>query len=166
MSTPGQDWKQISDVRGIPPVALVILLGVFYFLLWLAVRLARVLSQSPPAAPERTYHSEVSIYLPEAGEIRDAEYMVGLDTTQPRGLIVNKDDRGVVALPVKMWGRSTSTAYLSADINHDGFTTGADWDFFLLAFNAGEIGADFNGDGFVTGEDFDEFAAVFVSNGR
>ena len=43
----------------------------------------------------------------------------------------------------------------------DGFVTGADFDQFVIAFEAGDMRSDFDGDGFITGIDFDQFVAAF-----
>jgi hypothetical protein len=48
-----------------------------------------------------------------------------------------------------------------ADVNHDGFVNGDDYDAFAEAFDAATAWADFNGDGFVNGDDYDAFAASF-----
>ncbi|MFO0834242.1 MAG: GC-type dockerin domain-anchored protein [Phycisphaerales bacterium] len=48
-----------------------------------------------------------------------------------------------------------------ADLNHDGFVNGDDFDLFASAFESGTATADFNLDGFVNGDDFDEFASYF-----
>lgn len=48
-----------------------------------------------------------------------------------------------------------------ADLNHDGFVNGDDFDLFASAFESGNSAADFNLDGFVNGDDFDEFASYF-----
>lgn len=148
--------------RSLPPVGLVVLLAVFLLVLWLL----RVAINRLDQADERLYHSEVSIRLPDEGQILGTDYIAGLDPQEPKGLIVNTDDRGVVVEPVKFWGWARVSANESADINHDGYSTGADWDLFMVFFHAGDIGSDFNRDGFVTGEDFDEFARVFVGGAR
>lgn len=43
------------------------------------------------------------------------------------------------------------------DFDGDGFVTGADFDLYVLAFEAGEASADVDRDGFVSGADFDAF---------
>ena len=48
-----------------------------------------------------------------------------------------------------------------ADLNHDGFVNGDDFDLFASAFESGTFTADFNLDGFVNGDDFDAFASYF-----
>lgn len=48
-----------------------------------------------------------------------------------------------------------------ADLNHDSFVNGDDYDLFASAFETGGIDADFNLDGFVNGDDFDAFASYF-----
>lgn len=48
-----------------------------------------------------------------------------------------------------------------ADVNHDGFVNGDDYDVFADAFDVAAGSADFNGDGFVNGDDYDAFAAAF-----
>ncbi len=50
-----------------------------------------------------------------------------------------------------------------ADFDGDGFVTGADFDAFVQAFEAGDTAADFDGDGFITGIDFDEYVQAFES---
>lgn len=50
-----------------------------------------------------------------------------------------------------------------ADFDGDGFVTGADFDAFVQAFEAGDSAADFDGDGFITGIDFDEYVQAFES---
>jgi hypothetical protein len=50
-----------------------------------------------------------------------------------------------------------------ADFDGDGFVTGADFDGFVQAFEAGDMAADFDGDGFLTGIDFDEYVAAYES---
>ena len=44
-----------------------------------------------------------------------------------------------------------------ADVNHDGFLDGSDYDRFSLLFEAGDAGADYNRDGYVDGLDCDQF---------
>ena len=41
-----------------------------------------------------------------------------------------------------------------ADFDGDGFTTGADFDLYVQAFESGDAAADFDGNGFLTGIDF------------
>ena len=48
-----------------------------------------------------------------------------------------------------------------ADFNADGFLDFADFDDFVVAFEAGSINTDFNGDGFLDFSDFDDFIAAF-----
>lgn len=48
-----------------------------------------------------------------------------------------------------------------ADFDGDNFVTGADYDRFVRAFEAGYISADFDHDGFVTGVDFDAYVQAF-----
>lgn len=48
-----------------------------------------------------------------------------------------------------------------ADFDGDGFVSGADFDQYVQAFEAGEASADFDGNGFVSGIDFDLFVAAF-----
>lgn len=48
-----------------------------------------------------------------------------------------------------------------ADFDGDGFVTGVDFDLFVAAFEAGDLGADFDQDGFVTGIDFDLYVAAY-----
>ena len=48
-----------------------------------------------------------------------------------------------------------------ADVNHDGFVSGEDFDQFVAAFELGDSFADYNGDTFVSGEDFDAFSSDF-----
>ncbi|NUQ51803.1 MAG: DNRLRE domain-containing protein [Phycisphaerales bacterium] len=48
-----------------------------------------------------------------------------------------------------------------ADLNHDGFVNGDDYDLFASFFENGESGADLNHDGFVNGDDYDFFASHF-----
>ncbi len=51
--------------------------------------------------------------------------------------------------------------FCTADINHDGFLNGDDYDAFANAFESGGTLADYNHDGFVNGDDYDTFAADF-----
>ncbi len=51
--------------------------------------------------------------------------------------------------------------YCPADVNHDGFVNGDDFDAFVAAFEFGDPFADYNGDTFVSGEDFDAFTNDF-----
>ncbi len=48
-----------------------------------------------------------------------------------------------------------------ADLNHDGYVNGNDYDDFAVAFEGGSPSADFNLDGYVNGNDYDEFASHF-----
>lgn len=48
-----------------------------------------------------------------------------------------------------------------ADFDGDGFVTGADFDLYVVAFEAGKESADFDGDGFVSGVDFDLYVVAF-----
>ncbi|NUQ53664.1 MAG: hypothetical protein HUU19_13325 [Phycisphaerales bacterium] len=48
-----------------------------------------------------------------------------------------------------------------ADLNHDGFVNGNDYDLFASFFDAGSSGADYNDDGFVNGDDYDAFSSDF-----
>ncbi len=48
-----------------------------------------------------------------------------------------------------------------ADLNHDGFVNGDDYDLFASYFESANTAADFNHDGFVNGDDFDAFAEHF-----
>lgn len=50
-----------------------------------------------------------------------------------------------------------------ADVNHDGYVNGNDYDDFAELFEAGDLGADFNLDGYVNGNDYDAFADHFES---
>lgn len=118
------------------------------------------------AAAAKLYHSELPITLPDQGQISTAEVLDGFVADKPSGLVVLIGASGSVIPPVKVWGWSTLPGNQSADINHDGFVNGSDWDDFGAAFRLGLASADFNGDGFVSGEDFDEFAKVFVEAGR
>lgn len=54
----------------------------------------------------------------------------------------------------------------SADFDNDGFITGADFDLFVAAFEAGEPAADHNGNGFIEGGDFDTFVSDFETGCR
>ena len=47
------------------------------------------------------------------------------------------------------------------DFDCDGFISGADFDHFVQAFEAGDMSADFDGDGFITGLDFDLYVQAF-----
>ena len=49
----------------------------------------------------------------------------------------------------------------SADFNSDGFLDFTDFDSFVVAFEAGEVGADFNNDAFLDFTDFDAFVSRF-----
>lgn len=53
------------------------------------------------------------------------------------------------------------TSRSRADMDGDGFVSGADFDLYVLAFEAGEAVADFDGDGFITGQDFDLYVGTF-----
>jgi len=48
-----------------------------------------------------------------------------------------------------------------ADVNHDGYVNGNDYDVFAESFEAGEPDADFDRNGYVNGNDYDEFAGAF-----
>lgn len=48
-----------------------------------------------------------------------------------------------------------------ADFDGDGFVTGADFDLYVQAFEAGDLAADFDGDGFLSGIDFDLYVQAF-----
>lgn len=50
----------------------------------------------------------------------------------------------------------------AADFDGDGFTTGEDFDNYLIAFQNGDLSADLDGDGFVTSDDCDLFLSSFV----
>ncbi len=54
-----------------------------------------------------------------------------------------------------------ATLGCGADVNHDGFVNGDDYDVFAELFDVADPGADFNHDGFVNGNDFDAFADHF-----
>ncbi len=54
------------------------------------------------------------------------------------------------------------TPLCDADFNGDGFMSGADFDEFVAAFEAGDGAADYNEDTFVNGIDFDEYVAAFI----
>ncbi|MCC6971721.1 MAG: DNRLRE domain-containing protein [Phycisphaerales bacterium] len=49
----------------------------------------------------------------------------------------------------------------AADLNHDSFVNGDDYDFFASMFEAGNPASDLNHDGFVNGDDYDLFASAF-----
>lgn len=66
-------------------------------------------------------------------------------------MVVATQGRGAWSVPI----------VLRADFNGDGFVSGADFDEYVVAFEAGEASADFDGDGFVTGVDFDLYVAAF-----
>lgn len=51
--------------------------------------------------------------------------------------------------------------YCPADVNHDDFVNGDDYDAFAEGFENGDLSADFNDDGFVNGDDYDAFAEAF-----
>jgi len=48
-----------------------------------------------------------------------------------------------------------------SDFDRNTFVNGDDFDFFVIAFEAGDIAADFDMNGFVNGDDFDGFVAAF-----
>ena len=48
-----------------------------------------------------------------------------------------------------------------ADFDDSGYVDGMDYDYFVQAFEAGDLAADFDGDGFLTGVDFDLFVVAF-----
>ena len=54
-----------------------------------------------------------------------------------------------------------ATCYADYDCN--GFVNGDDFDYFVVAFEAGDPVADIDGDGFVSGIDFDSFADAFIA---
>ena len=47
------------------------------------------------------------------------------------------------------------------DFDGDGFITGADFDLYVQAFEAGETTADFDHDGFITGADYDLYVQAY-----
>lgn len=47
------------------------------------------------------------------------------------------------------------------DFDNDGFISGADFDLYVQAFEAGDLDADHDGDGFVNGNDFDQYVLTF-----
>lgn len=49
----------------------------------------------------------------------------------------------------------------ATDFDGDGFSTGDDFTFFVMAFENGDSSADFDGDGFTTGDDFDLWVKLF-----
>lgn len=48
-----------------------------------------------------------------------------------------------------------------ADVDHNGFVNGSDFDTFADRFDVADIEADLNKDGFVNGDDYDLFAEAF-----
>lgn len=54
-----------------------------------------------------------------------------------------------------------ATPFCPADLNHDGFVNGDDFDYFAEYFESGHPLADFNNDCFVNGNDYDRFAEAF-----
>ncbi len=56
---------------------------------------------------------------------------------------------------------SASIWHCPADIDHNGFVNGDDYDAFASAFESAHPSADFNADGFVNGDDYDAFAEHF-----
>ncbi len=112
----------------------------------------------------RLFHSLTAIILPTSGPVAPAEYLPGMRPQMPHGLVVHLDASGTTVERVYAYGWSvlpTNASPQTADVNHDGFVTGEDADWFRIRFESGDATADFNGDGFVTGEDFDEFMGAF-----
>ena len=62
-------------------------------------------------------------------------------------------------------GSTTSDAatltICASDFDCDGFVTGVDYDFYVQAFEAGDMRSDFDGDSFLTGIDFDLYVVAF-----
>ncbi|MCC6969699.1 MAG: hypothetical protein IT434_05700 [Phycisphaerales bacterium] len=69
----------------------------------------------------------------------------------------------VGALKCNEWLQSDDVVLIvcGADVNHDGFVNGDDYDSFAEGFETGDPSADFNQDGFVNGDDYDAFAEHF-----
>ncbi|MFO0833918.1 MAG: GC-type dockerin domain-anchored protein [Phycisphaerales bacterium] len=69
----------------------------------------------------------------------------------------------VGALKCNEWLQSDNVVLIvcGADVNHDGFVNGDDYDSFAEGFETGDPSADFNRDGFVNGDDYDAFAEHF-----
>ena len=69
----------------------------------------------------------------------------------------------VHALKCNEWVRSDNVVLIvcGADVNHDGFVNGDDYDSFAEGFESADPSADFNRDGFVNGDDYDAFAEHF-----
>lgn len=60
-----------------------------------------------------------------------------------------------------IFGLRIASAACRADFDRDGFVTGADFDLYVAAFEAGDMSADFDIDTFITGVDFDLFVQEF-----
>ncbi|MFO0834417.1 MAG: GC-type dockerin domain-anchored protein [Phycisphaerales bacterium] len=69
----------------------------------------------------------------------------------------------VHALKCNEWLQSANVVLIvcGADVNHDGFVNGDDYDSFAEGFESADPSADFNRDGFVNGDDYDAFAEHF-----
>lgn len=77
--------------------------------------------------------------------------------------IFNGFDIGSPGLLAGMVETRPCAAGCPADINHDGFVDGFDYDDFVAAFEAGLPTGDFNHDSFIDGFDYDDFVAAFES---
>ncbi|MBL8762301.1 MAG: hypothetical protein JNL50_13470 [Phycisphaerae bacterium] len=69
----------------------------------------------------------------------------------------------VGAVKCNEWVQSDDVVLIvcGADVNHDGFVNGDDYDSFAEGFESADPSADFNRDGFVNGDDYDAFAEHF-----
>ncbi len=78
--------------------------------------------------------------------------VIDLQIEPARGrLVAGTQGRGAWLAPV----------FCPADLDMDGFVSGDDFEFFVLAFEGGSPEADFDADGFLTGDDFAAFVTAF-----
>lgn len=61
----------------------------------------------------------------------------------------------------QVFSDGAALAVCPPDFDCDGFVSGQDFDAYVLAFEAGDLGADFDGDGFITGIDYDLYVQSF-----
>lgn len=62
---------------------------------------------------------------------------------------------------VNWFGKAVAFGGCATDFDGDGFSTGDDYDAFVVQFELGNAAGDYDGDGFVTGDDFDKFVEAF-----
>lgn len=103
-------------------------------------------------AEDGVYLMELEVWSTEAGLEASRPYWMVFNQNRPQ----NEEDDALA------WARDYLVGCPS-DFDQNHFVNGDDFDQFVVAFEAGDIGADFDMNGFVNGDDFDQFIVAFVN---